>query len=150
MRQHESVMERCAPTDQAALEWPFPKHRNQRANEQHLYESHSDMWSHFEGAQFEKAKTQSETHRRIELINAKFGAMRVSGDIDKQVAEQSIHDPRRAVVGWQVTECDLQLIQGIHTRLVYARILARRTDIHAGKQIRQRRMVLPERHQAAQ
>ena len=50
----------------------------------------------------------------------------------------------------KLTKGDLQLIQGIHARLVYARRLARRADIHAGKQIRQRRMVLPERHHAAQ
>ena len=50
----------------------------------------------------------------------------------------------------RLTKCDLELIQGVQSRLVDARILARRADIHSGKQVRQRRMVLPERHHAAQ
>ena len=150
MRQHESVMERRAPPDQAALEWLFPEHANQSADQQHLHESHSDMRRHFERAQFQQAKAQPQTLGRIKLVDAELGAMRVSGDVDQQVAEQSIHDQRRAIARRQMTECHLQLIQGIHARLVYPRILARRADIHAGKQIRQRRMVLPERHHAAQ
>src|SRR3984893_4096191 len=108
------------------------------------------MRSHLEGTQFEQAEPKSKTLGRIKLVDAEFGAMRVSCDIDEQIAEQPVHNERRAVVRRQLTERNLQLIQGIHARLVHARILARWADIHAGKQIRQRRMVLPERYHAAQ
>ena len=143
-------MERGAPTDQAALEWTFPKHAYQRADEQHLHKTHSDMRSHFEGTQFEQAQAQPATLRGIELVDAELGAMRVSSDIDEQVAEQSIHHDRQAVVRRQIAERDLQFVQGIRARLVYARRLACRADIHAGKQIRERWMVLPECQHAAQ
>src|SRR5450755_1740529 len=108
------------------------------------------MRSHFKGSQFEQAKAQSETFGRIKLVDTKFGAMRVSSDVDEQVAEQSIHRDRRAVVRRQIAKGDLQFVQGIHARLVYARALARRADVHAGKQIRKRRMVLPECQHAAE
>src|ERR1022692_4948949 len=144
MRQHKTVMERGAPTDQACFEWTFPKHAYQRADEQHLYQTHSDMRSHFEGTQFDQAQAQPATLRGIELVDAKLGAMRVSSDIDQQVAEQSIHHDRRAVVRRQIAKSNLQFVQGIRARLVYARRLACRAHIHAGKQIRERWMVLPE------
>src|SRR6266851_1507166 len=102
------------------------------------------MRSHFEGTQFEQAEAQPKTLRRIKLVDAELGPMRVSSDIDEQVAEQSIHNEWQAVARRQMTKGNLQLIQGVHAGLVHARILARRTDIHTGKHIRQRRMVLPE------
>ena len=76
--------------------------------------------------------------------------MRVTRDVDEQVAEQSIHHGRRAVVRGQITKSDLQLVQGVHARLVDAWRLAGRADVHAGKQIRERWMVLPECQHAAQ
>ncbi len=39
MRQHKTVMQRRAPTDQAAFERPFPKHADQSANQQHLQQA---------------------------------------------------------------------------------------------------------------
>jgi hypothetical protein len=65
MRQHETVMERRAPTNQAAFKWPFPKHADQSADEQHLDKTHSDMRRHFKGPQFEQAEAQPKTLRRI-------------------------------------------------------------------------------------
>src|ERR1017187_7233621 len=123
-------MECSAPTNQTAVEWPFPKHAYQGADEQHLYKTHSDMRSHFKGTQFEEAKAQPATLRGIELVDAELGAMRVSSDIDEQIAEQSIHHDRRAVVRRQIAKSDLQFVQGIRARLVYARRLACRTHIH--------------------
>ena len=118
--------------------------------EQQLDKPHSDVRSHFEGPQFEEAEAQSKTLGSIQLVDAELGAMRVSCDIHQQIAEQSIHNKRRAVARRHVPKRKFQLVQCIHPRLVYARILACRTDIHAGKQVRQRRMILPERHHAAQ
>src|ERR1039458_8521294 len=81
MRQHKTVMERDAPADQAAFEWTFPKHASQGADQQHLDKPHSDMPRHFKGTQFEQAQAQPATLRRIELVDAKLGAMRISGDV---------------------------------------------------------------------
>jgi hypothetical protein len=45
---------------------------------------------------------------------------------------------------------DFELVQAVVSRFVDARRLAGRPDEHAGKQIRQRRMILPVRQQALQ
>ena len=150
MRQHEAVVKRCSPANQAAVERPLPEHANQSPDQQHLHKTHAHMRRHFESSQFEQAKSQPEALRRIQLVDAELGAMRVSRHIDKQVAKQSIDNVRRTVVRRQMAKGNLEFIQGIHARFVHARILACRPDIHSGKQIRQRRVVLPERHHAAQ
>ena len=60
------------------------------------------MRRHFEGTQFEQAESQPEALGRIKLVDTELGAMRVSGDVDEQIAEQSIHDDRRAVACRQI------------------------------------------------
>src|SRR5438874_1786366 len=50
----------------------------------------------------------------------------------------------------QLLKRDLELVQAIVARLVDAWRLAGRPDEHAGKQVRERRMVLPVRNQALQ
>src|SRR5450432_1277916 len=49
VREHKTIMQRGAPPYQASLEWTFPKHAYQRADEEHLDKTHSHMRSHFEG-----------------------------------------------------------------------------------------------------
>ena len=84
---------------------------------------------------------------RIQLVDAELGAVRVAGDVDQQVAEDAIDQPRRR------TSCraprrsrlhrDLEFVDRVGARLVHARRLAGRADEHAGEQIRQRRMIQP-------
>jgi len=73
-----SCVMRC-PADEVAFEWTPPKHGDQRTDQQHRDETHSDMRRHLEGAQFEQADAQPETFRRIKFVDTKLGAMRVSG-----------------------------------------------------------------------
>ena len=86
---------------------------------------------------------------RIQLVDTELGAMRVAGQVDQQVAEDAVDQPRRAGVGLPRTrfgnllEGDLQFVQRVAAALVHARRLAGRADEAAGKQIRQRRMVVP-------
>src|SRR5260370_42699438 len=102
------------------------------------------MRSHFEGTQFEQTEAQPETLRRIKLVDAELGAMRVSSDIDEQVAEQSIHNERRAAARRQMAKGNLQLKQSVHPGLVHPPKLARRARLTARKQIQQPRRVRPE------
>src|SRR5580704_13376336 len=148
--QHEAVVERGAPADQAAFIRRLPKHADQSADQQHLKKIHSYMRRHFERPQFEQAKLQPESRWRKELVYAELGAMRVPGDIGEQVTKQSIYNERRTIARGQMTKRNFELVQGVDARFVHARILARRTDIHPGERVRQRRMILPERHHAAQ
>src|SRR5271154_5832156 len=102
------------------------------------------MRSHFKGAQFKQAQAQPETFRGIELVDTELGAMRVSRDIDEQIAKQPIDHGRRAIRRAQITKSNIELVQGVQARLIDARRLARRSDIHAGKKIRERRVILPK------
>ena len=46
---------------------------------------------------FQQTQPSGRAVRRIEFVDAELGAMRVAGDIDQQVAEDAVHQPRRAL-----------------------------------------------------
>jgi hypothetical protein len=81
-------------------------------------------------------------------------AVRVAGEIDEQVAQQAVDDPRRgqAVLGrpLQLGERDLELEEPVVATLVHPGRLAGRPDEPAREQVRQRRVVLPHREQRRQ
>ena len=85
---------------------------------------------------------------RIQLVDAELGPVRVAGDVDQQIAEDAVHQPRRtwrafARLPIELLERDLQLVDGVGAGFVHARRLARGADEHAGEQIRQRRVIEP-------
>ena len=109
------------------------------------------MRRHLEAAEFHQAQPPGRTVGRVELVDADLGAVRVAGDVDQQVAEDAVHQPRRdvaRVARRNFVEGDFQFVQRVEARFVDARRLARRTDEQAREQIRERRMVLPEGDQA--
>ena len=89
---------------------------------------------------------------RVELVDAELGAVRVAGDVDQQVAEQAVDEPRlrRPRPRGSLLEGDLQLVEAVVARLVDARRLARRADEEPGEEVGEARMVLPVGEQAAQ
>ena len=98
-----------------------------------------------------KARSSSSPSRprpvgRIELVDAELGAVGVAGDVDEQVAEQAVDEPRRrrrfAGAG-SCAEGDLELVEAVVARLVHARRLAGRAEEEAGEEIRERRVVVP-------
>ena len=78
--------------------------------------------------------------------------MRVAGHVDQEIAEQPVDEPRRhgrdRLI--RLLERELELVQRVVPRFVDARRLARRADEEPGEEIRERRMMLPVRDQAAQ
>ena len=97
MGQHEAVVQRRSPAHELLAIWLFPEHRDQRAQQQLLREAHARVRRHFERAELDQAEPAGRAVRRIELIDADFGAMRVARDIDQQVAEEAIDQPWRDV-----------------------------------------------------
>ena len=90
-----------------------------------------------------------------ELVDAELGPVRVAGEVDEEVAEQAVDQPGQArrALGLQPVELgerDLQLVEAVVAPLVDARRLARRAHEAAGEQVGERRVVLPERDEAAQ
>ena len=114
------------------------------------------MGRHFETAELQQAEASGRTIRRIELVDAELGAMGVAGQIDQQVAQQPIDQPRLQglFAGLEsiehLLEGDFQFIDALVTGFVNARRLAGRADEQAGEQVGKRRMILPIADQAHQ
>ena len=108
------------------------------------------MRGHLKRAQLQQPEAQALAFRRIHLVDAELRAVRVAGDIDQQIAEQAVQDVGRTIAVGQLAERDFELVEGVHSRFIDARVLAGRPDVHAGKKVGERRMVLPERDHAAQ
>ncbi|MNP52339.1 hypothetical protein D3C76_1467270 [compost metagenome] len=110
------------------------------------------MRRHLESPQLQQAQAPGRAIRRIQLVDAEFGAMGVAGHINQQVAQQSVHLPRCAGLTrlGHLREGNFQFVQRVVARLIHPWRLRRRTDEQARKQIGQRRMVVPITDQAAQ
>ncbi len=78
--------------------------------------------------------------------------MGVAGDIDQQVAQQTVDHPRRDFFTrlGHLSEGDFHFVERVVARFIDARRLRGRADEQAGKQVRQRWMVMPVAEQAAQ
>ena len=145
----------CSCVPQRTRSWAYGS-RQKRAisdsSELLLHEAHARMRRHLERAELDEAEPARRPVRRVELVDADLGAVRVAGDVDQQVAEQAVDEPRRRRLLRliRLLERELELVQRVVPRFVDARRLARRADEHAREEIRQRRMVLPVGDQAAQ
>src|SRR5439155_12296883 len=96
------------------------------------------------------------TVRRIQLVDGKFRAMGIAGQIGQQMPQRAIDQPwqrfvlAESMLFRELLKRDFKLVELVVARLVDARRLAGRPDELAGKEIRQRGMVLPVSHQALQ
>ncbi|MCY1456398.1 hypothetical protein D9M71_736170 [compost metagenome] len=114
VRQHEAVMQRRAPACQAfGCIGLAPEPRHQRPQQQLLHQTHARVRRHFKGAQFQQAQASGRAIRRIEFIDAEFGAVGVAGHVDQQVAQQTVNQPRytRLARCRHLREGDFQLVQ---------------------------------------
>ena len=88
IRHHPAIMQLVAPAHQALRRVRFsPEASDQGTQQQLLDQAHLCMRRHLECAQFEQAESAGRAVRRIQLVDAELGAMRVAGGIDKQVAQ---------------------------------------------------------------
>ncbi len=128
MRQHEAVMQRRAPAHARAVLRLAPEPRDQRAHQQLLRERHARVRRHLEGAEFDEPEPPDQPLGRVELVDADFGAMRVAGDVDQQIAQQPVDQPRARFLARlrDLRERDFEFVQRLVTRLVDARRLAGR------------------------
>ena len=94
------------------------------------------MRRHFKRTHLEQAKPAGWTVWGVELVDTKFSAMRVTGDVDQQVAQQPIHQPgrRRLAIATQAADLrkgDFELMQGIVACLINPWCLTGGTDEEA-------------------
>ena len=91
----ESIMQPGTPADGVLREWLAPEPGDERADEEVLREAHASVGRHFEGSHFQEAETAGGRVRRIEFVNAEFGAVCVAGDVDEKIAEYAVGEPGR-------------------------------------------------------
>ncbi|MNL45422.1 hypothetical protein D3C87_1680680 [compost metagenome] len=140
MRQQEPVVQLRAPARQLRRRIGFaPETSDQRPQQQLLRQAHARMGWHFKCAQFQQPKASRCAVRRVEFVDTKLGTVSVASDIDQQVAQQPVDQPRRALFTRlrHLRESYFQLIQGIVACFVDARCLGRWADEQSGKQIGQ-------------
>jgi len=83
------------------------------------------MRRHLERAQLEQAEAAGRGFGRVELVDAELGAVRVAGQVDEQVPQHAIDQPRLGFLSgtWELRERQLQLVQLRIAALVNARVL---------------------------
>ncbi len=154
VRQHEPVVQRRSPSDETSALGGAPEPADEGPDEQLLRQVHSCVRGHLEAAEFHKSQPARGAVRGVQLIDADFCPVGVAGHVGQKVAQQAIYQPRLGRValarGRDHGEGDVEFVEGVVTRLVDPRRLARGTDEQAGEQIGQRGMTLPVGQQAAQ
>ena len=130
----------------------MPEARDQRAEQQLLHHAHPRIRRHLECPQLEEAAPPGCEVGRVELVDAELRAMRVARDVDKQVAQRAIDEPRGrlALRRSKPRERDLHLVQAVVPSFVEPRRLARGPEKHPGEEVRERRVIVPVGDQTAE
>ena len=71
------------------------------------------MRRHLERAELDQAEPARRPVRRVQLVDAELGAVRVAGHVDQQIAEQPVDEPRRRGCDRLIGTCcerDLELV----------------------------------------
>ena len=76
----------------------LPEPRHQRPQQQLLREAHPRVRRHLERAELDQPQPAGRRVGRVQLVDAELGAVRVARDVDQQMAEHAIDQPRRAVL----------------------------------------------------
>ena len=151
VREHEAIVERRVPAHQRLIVGAIPEAGDEPPQQQLLREAHLRMRGHLERAQLHEPLPAAARFRRVQLVDAELGAVRVAGAIDQEVAKHAIDQPRRRRSGLgHLRERNLELVQRIVPPLVDARMLAGGAEEETREQEGQRRVVVPVADQAAQ
>ena len=156
VRQHEPVVQFCAPTRHGCRIGLVPKAGDQRTQQELLHDAHAGMGRHLEGAQLQQTQAPGRGVGRVHLVNAELAAVGVAGHVHQNVAQGPVDHPGGHVgaqllpVFNDLAQGDFQLIDLVIARFVHARGLAGRADEHAAEQIAQAWVVVPVKDQAGQ
>ena len=138
-------MERRPPADELPVPGLLPETGHQGADDQLRKQAHPDVRRHLEGPHLHQPPPSGGAVRGEELVDAKLGPVSIPGEIDKEIAEQPVDEPRARLLAaaTQFLEGDLELVEALVTGLVDPRRLARRADEATGEEIGEGGMVVP-------
>ena len=154
-REQELVVQARAPADQRVLVGALGQGRDQPADEQHLGDGHARVRGHLERAELDQALAAGRGPPVEQLVDRQLGAVAVAADVDEQITEQQIAEPRRGGLTpgaalERVGEGDLELVEALVPGLVDPRRLRGRADEQAREHVRERGVVLKEGDQAGE
>ena len=155
-RQHEAVVQLRAPARGGRGVGRAPETGHQRTHQQLLRDGHAGVRRHLEGAHLQQSQAASGGVGRVQLVDAELAAVGVAGDVDEDVAQTPIHEPRRhrftpfGASFVNLLQRNFQLVQLVVACLVHARRLAGGADEQAAEQVRQGRVVVPVQDQAGE
>ena len=96
VRQHEAIVQRRAPAHRRRGGTACRQNDATSAAQQELLrQAHARVRRHLERAQLEQPLPPAGAVGAEELVDAQLGAVGVAGDVDQQVAEDAIDQPRR-------------------------------------------------------
>ena len=95
VRQHEAVVELGAPAGERQIVGRLPERRDERPQQELLGQAHAPVRGHLERAQLHQPQPAAARVGIVELVDAELGTVRIAGDVDQQVAEHPVHQPRR-------------------------------------------------------
>ena len=82
------------PADQPVVVGRLPEPRDQAADQELLGQAHPGVRRHLEGPQLDQAPAAAGRVGRVQLVDAELGPVRVARDVDQQVAEDAVDQPR--------------------------------------------------------
>src|SRR5262245_20638655 len=94
--EHKQIVKARSSSDRRFMIRVASEPSHQRTYEQLLGKTHPCVRRHFESAQLDKPKATRSAVRRVQLIDAKLGTVRVVRNVNKKIAEDSIDQPWRA------------------------------------------------------
>ena len=151
VRQQEAIVQGRAPAHQFGRIGGLPKSRNHGAQQQLLHQAHPRMRRHLEAAHLDQPQpSRAESGEySLSMQNSARCVLPVRST-SKWRNNRSTSQGAQNLLGHDLLAGDFQFVQAVVPGFVHARGLARRPDELPGEQIRQRRMIVPIRHQAAE
>src|SRR5688572_7448458 len=116
VRQHEPVVELGTPADELPIDRALPEAGDERADEELLGETHPRIGRHLEAAELDETETSGRTVGREELVDAYLGTVGVASDVDEEIAEGAVDEPRDrsfAGRGGDLGEGDLEFVEAV-------------------------------------
>src|SRR5258706_5343719 len=141
VRQHEFIVQPRRPVDQLLAARMLPEAGYEGAQQQDLHEAHARVRRHLEGAKLEQPEASGRRAGSVQLVDRELRAVRVAGEVDEEIAQDPVHEPRLLVrladleLLLELLEGDLALAERVWARLVDARALARRADEHPREEV---------------
>ena len=124
MRQHEEVVQLASPSGMGSAQKGSRQNHAIKARTSNCCVRLMRAWGrHFEPSQLQQAQPPGGRIRRVQLVDAELGAVRIARDVHQNMAEDAIDQPGRngpLAVTRNLAEGYLKLVEAVGASLVYS------------------------------